>query len=171
MAINRIKLMIAGSSYIIATNDDEAYLQSLAERIDKDIADVMARSPSASVTKAAVLTALSYLDEARKASNGADNMRAQIKSYSEDASRAVMEADQYRKEVAQLKRDLKDALAGKTPKLGEKPVNKGGRPPKVQREPEPEHEPEMIIETTYTPEPEPAAEEGPSQEKFFTDDK
>ena len=40
---------------------------------------------------AAVITALGYLDELKKSTSGADNMRAQIKDYLEDAAKAKLE--------------------------------------------------------------------------------
>ena len=106
MPANRVKLNVAGSSYVVLTNDSEEYVQSLAERLDQDIAAIMAESATASVTSSAILVALDYLDELEKNNAGADNMRAQIKDYLEDAARAKMAAEDARREVERLRGEL-----------------------------------------------------------------
>lgn len=113
MGTNRIKLEICGSSYVLAASDTEEYVTSLAERLDADMNRLMTESPSASVTTAAVITALDYLDELSKSKNGADNMRAQIKDYLEDAAAAKQSAADLRKENERLRRELDELKAAK----------------------------------------------------------
>ena len=74
MPANKIKLEICGSNYVIATTDTEEYVLSLAEKLDSDMTQMLASNPTASVTTAAVITALGYLDELKKSTSGADNM-------------------------------------------------------------------------------------------------
>ncbi len=107
MAANKVRLEICGSSYVVSTSDSEEYLLGLAERLDKDMNQLMIDSPNASVTAAAVITALSYLDEAEKSAFGADNMRAQIQGYLEDASRARLAAEEAKREAQQLRGELR----------------------------------------------------------------
>ena len=95
MPANKIKLEICGSNYVIATTDTEEYVLSLAEKLDSDMTQMLASNPPASVTTAAVITALGYLDELKKSTSGADNMRAQIKDYLEDAAKALWKAGIY----------------------------------------------------------------------------
>lgn len=52
------------------------------------------------------MTALGYLDELKKSTSGADNMRAQIKDYLEDAAKAKLELEEERREVERLRREL-----------------------------------------------------------------
>ncbi len=106
MPANRIRLEICGTTYVVSSTDTEPYVTELAERLDKNMNEVLAGNPSASVTTAAVLCALEYLDEWQKAISGADNMRAQIKDYLEDAARAKMSAEESRREIERLKREL-----------------------------------------------------------------
>lgn len=108
MPANKIKLEICGSNYVIATTDTEEYVLSLAEKLDSDMTQMLASNPTASVTTAAVITALGYLDELKKSTSGADNMRAQIKDYLEDAASAKMAAEEVRRENAALKRRIDD---------------------------------------------------------------
>ena len=106
MPANKIKLEICGSNYVIATTDTEEYVLSLAEKLDTDMSQMPTATPSASVTTAAVMTALGYLDELKKSTSGADNMRAQIKDYLEDAAKAKLELEEERREVERLRREL-----------------------------------------------------------------
>ena len=106
MPANKVKLEICGSTYVIATTDTEEYVTSLAEKLDNDMTQMLAGTPTASIATAAVITALGYLDELKKSTIGADNMRAQIKDYLEDAAKAKLAAEESRREVARLRREL-----------------------------------------------------------------
>ncbi len=106
MSAQKIKLEICGSSYVVSTNDNEEYLMELAERLDKDMNQVMMSAPNASVTAAAVITALAYLDESAKNALGADNMRTQIQGYLEDASKARLAAEEAKREAERLRKEL-----------------------------------------------------------------
>ena len=78
----------------------------LAEKLDSDMNQVLMNNPTASITTAAVITAMDYLDELKKSTSGADNMRAQIKDYLEDAAKAKLAAEEARREVERLRREL-----------------------------------------------------------------
>lgn len=106
MPSHKVKLEICGSSYVVSTSDSEEYLLGLADRLDADMNQIMLDTPNASVTAAAVITALGYLDEAEKSAFGADNMRAQIQDYLEDAAKARMEAEEARREADRLRREI-----------------------------------------------------------------
>ncbi|MBQ7860089.1 MAG: cell division protein ZapA [Faecalibacterium sp.] len=104
--VNKVRLMIAGSPYVISTTDSEEYVEGLAQRLDNDIKAVMGDNPNLSVTRAAVFCALEYLDEYTKSIGSADNMRSQIKDYLADAAKAKLAADEARREVERLKREV-----------------------------------------------------------------
>ncbi len=106
MPANKIRLEICGATYVVSSTDTEPYVTELAERLDKNMNEVLSNNPSASVTTAAVLCALEYLDEWQKATSGAENMRAQIKDYLEDAAKAKMAAEEARRELERLKREM-----------------------------------------------------------------
>ena len=115
MPVNKIRLEICGCSYLISTTDSEQYTLSLAEKLDHNMNEIMAQNPSASVTAAAVLSALDYLDELEKSSASADHMRSQIKDYLEDAAKAKLVAEEAKKEIERLRREigyLKGSAAG-----------------------------------------------------------
>ena len=106
MPSNKIRLEICGCNYVISSTDSEQYVLDLAARLDRDMNLMLAESPSASITTAAVITALGYLDELSKSTSGADNMRAQLRDYLEDAAKAKMAAEEARHEVERLRREL-----------------------------------------------------------------
>jgi len=106
MAANKIKLTICGANYVVMSEESEEYIQELAARLDEDMNNLMSNMPSASVTAAAIVTALGYLDELKKAENGADNMRSQVHEYLEDASKARMEALDASRRLAALQKEV-----------------------------------------------------------------
>ena len=106
MELTKVRLQIAGSNYVISTTDSESYVHELAERLDKDMKDILESAPSASVTQAAVLAALDYLDELHRSNDGADNLRSQLKSYLEDAMAAKGTADNAARELQELRAQL-----------------------------------------------------------------
>ena len=106
MSVTKVKLSICGSNYVVSTTDGEEYVNKLAERLDEDMSELMAQNASASVTASAIITALSYLDELNKNASSAENMRAQMKEYLEDAAKARMEAEEARREVEKLQVEL-----------------------------------------------------------------
>ena len=84
--VNKVRVNIAGTPYAIATTDPEKYIQSLAKKLDEDITKLLDANENLSVTKAAVFCAMDYLDEYRKSTGSAENMRSQIQDYIADAA-------------------------------------------------------------------------------------
>ena len=105
---NRVKLNICETNYIIASDEPEAYVQELGSDIDRSMRSIMNNDPRISTTMAAVLTALTAADEARKANASADNLRSQIKDYLTDNARARTEAEEAHREAERLRRELTD---------------------------------------------------------------
>ena len=106
MATTKIKLYIAGVEYSIIAEDDVKYVQELGKDLDRALTKIMKESPRLSTTQAAVLAALSYADECKKASDSADRLREQIKDYLDDASNAKSKADWARHELEEAKRQV-----------------------------------------------------------------
>ena len=98
--VNKVRVNIAGTPYAIATTDPEKYILSLAKKLDEDITKLLDDNANLSVTKAAVFCAMDYLDEYRKSTGSAENMRSQIQDYIADATRAKL-AEARREERAQ----------------------------------------------------------------------
>lgn len=85
------------------------YIASLAKRLDEDITKLLDTNENLSVTKAAVFCAMDYLDEYKKSTGSAENMRSQIQDYIADAARAKLAEDKVKAENETLRRE-NDAL-------------------------------------------------------------
>ena len=112
--VNKVRVIIAGAPYAIATTDTETYVNSLAKKLDEDITKLLDDNANLSVTKAAVFCAMDYLDEYRKSAGSAENMRTQIQDYIADAARAKLAEDKAKAENETLRREnaaLREQLA------------------------------------------------------------
>ncbi len=105
MAVNKVKLSIGGTEYSILAEDDVKYVQTLGKELDLAFSKIMKANTNISTTQAAVLLALDYADEAKKAIATADRLREQIKDYLDDASDAKSKADWARHEAEALKKE------------------------------------------------------------------
>lgn len=103
---NKVRLNVCGTDYYIASEDDESYIRSIGDEVDARMNEMMAGSERVSTTMAAVLCALSYADECRKAQAASDGLRSQIRAYVEESERARVEADEARREIERLRREL-----------------------------------------------------------------
>ena len=112
--VNKVRVNIAGTPYAIATTDSEKYILGLAKKLDEDITKLLDANDNLSVTKAAVFCAMDYLDEYRKSTGSAENMRSQIQSYIADAAKAKLAEDKVKTENETLRREnaaLREQLA------------------------------------------------------------
>ncbi len=106
MSKNRVKLNIYGSECVISSDDSESYVRAIGDEVEKAMEDIIGKNERISITMAAIITALSFCDEAHKSSGGADNLRSQIKDYLEDSSHARMEAEEAKREIERMKREI-----------------------------------------------------------------
>ncbi|MBQ2436956.1 MAG: cell division protein ZapA, partial [Clostridia bacterium] len=60
MEKKNVVIHIAGSEYTILTEEDPAYVEALAETLDKDITEIVGANRRLSMTQAAILAALDY---------------------------------------------------------------------------------------------------------------
>lgn len=104
---NKVKVMIAGIEYALSTEESPEYTAMLASTIDERLKEIRSANPFISTNQAAVLIALQYANDAKKAEMSADNLRAQIKDYLEDASQAKSERDFYKREIDRMKAEQK----------------------------------------------------------------
>lgn len=103
---NKVKLSICGVDYYISTDDDVKYVQTLGNELDMRLNKLMRENSRLSVTQAAVLAALEFMDMAKKEEQSAENLRSQIQEYLEDAARAKTNAEVSRREAERLSKEL-----------------------------------------------------------------
>lgn len=113
---NKISLNIGGFNLIINTQEDEAQVRKLNDTLNEDLKQILTQNPSASITNAALLCALDYLDRYDKATHSANNMRDQIKDYMADASSAKLQFDDQVRKNSELAAEV-DNLRARITKL------------------------------------------------------
>ena len=112
MEKNKVRLVICGNEYNILTDEDVKYVSELGDEVDEKLTKLMRESSRISVTQGAVLLALEYADEARKATESASNLRSQITQYLEDSARAKTELQVAHNEITSLTRELSQHKKG-----------------------------------------------------------
>ncbi len=106
--VNKVTLNICGTDYIVTTDEAPGYMQELGAQVDARIRNLMNSNDRTSLVMATVMTALMQADEAKKANQTADNLRKQLKSFFDDSNRTRVEAENLRREVVRLKKEIED---------------------------------------------------------------
>lgn len=112
MEKNKVKISVCGSDYYITTEDDPKYVLELANDLDETLSKIVHENGRLSITQAAILASLDYADQAKKATDTADNLRAQIKEYLEDSARYKMEAEVAKRDVERLNKEIQSLRGG-----------------------------------------------------------
>ena len=102
---NRVVISICGEEYTFVAEETSAYMQKVGSYVSDKMADVLG-SAKVGRTDAAVLTAANIADELFKSQAVAEQLRAQIKGYLDEASRAQSEASELKREVFRLQQKL-----------------------------------------------------------------
>lgn len=110
--INRVRIDINGSKYLISTGESEEYVKSLALELDDQLRGLMQKNGNMSFNDALIICALGYVDSYKKSEQNADNLRTQITEYLEDAARARIEVDEAKREINRLEKALAALKAG-----------------------------------------------------------
>lgn len=112
---NKVKVVICGKEYNLRTDEKPEYIKGLADRINKEIGDMVKAKPNFGIQNAAVFVALTSLDEAAKAQESIENMRAQIKTYISEAGKErsakeklAAKAEELEKKIAALEKENKE---------------------------------------------------------------
>ena len=93
----RVKVQIAGEDYTIVAAESEEYIRRVASLVDARINAILSAS-RIPLGDAAVLAACNLADEQIRAAETAENLRAQIKAYSDEISRLRSELSDARRE-------------------------------------------------------------------------
>lgn len=96
---NRVHVSIAGQDFTIIASESEDYVHRCAALVDARIKNIMGAGRF-SLSESAILAACNIADEQIKASDAAENMRAQIRAYSDEIARLRMDINTLRRENA-----------------------------------------------------------------------
>ena len=114
MEKTKVRLTICGTTYtIVSESDTPEYMQESGRELDEKMAALLEENPRLSITQAAVLCALDYLDVCRKAESSSENLRSQIQDYLEDAARARTASEITKRELERVSKELAALRAGK----------------------------------------------------------
>ena len=102
---NHVAISICGEEYTFVAEESSAYMQKVGSYVSDKMAEVL-DSSKVGRTDAAVLTAVNIADELFKAQAEADQLRAQIKGYLDEAGRAQSEVSDLKREVFRLQQKL-----------------------------------------------------------------
>lgn len=102
---NHVVISICGEEYTFVAEESSAYMQKVGSYVSDKMAEVL-DSSKVGRTDAAVLTAVNIADELFKAQAEADQLRAQIKGYLDEAGRAQSEVSDLKREVFRLQQKL-----------------------------------------------------------------
>lgn len=102
---NRVVISICGEEYAFIAEETASYMQKVGSYVDEKMAEVLATA-KVGRTDAAVLTAVNLADELFKAHSAAEQLRSQIKSYLDEASKAQSEVNELKKQVLRLQQRL-----------------------------------------------------------------
>ena len=99
---NRVTMTICGTEYTLVAEEDAAYMERTVEKVGAMVDGEMRQlmdGAHMSRDNAAVLAAVNLADELCKAQENADNLRRQLKTYLDEASRAKNEAAELRRKL------------------------------------------------------------------------
>ena len=112
--LNRVKVVICGKDYMLQTEEPPSYVYGLGKMLEKKINELTRANSSISQYSAAVMVALSSLDDLNKAQSNLDNIREQAKEYVDEAGKsrierdaAVKENEALRAKIDQLEKEIK----------------------------------------------------------------
>ncbi len=111
MAVNKVRISVGSTELTVLAEDDAAYVQKLGNEIDAAYKKIISSNGRISATQAAILVALDYADESKKATLTADRLRDQIKDYLDDARNSKNKADWARHELEVARKQLEELTA------------------------------------------------------------
>ncbi len=95
--MNRYKVTVMENTYYITTDDSEAWVRSLEDRIALKVSEIRDGNPSLSALDTAALLALNLMDELKKSEESASNLRSQLTSYLRESSAARSQDEELRR--------------------------------------------------------------------------
>lgn len=101
--LNDVKVIICGKEYRLRTSETPNYVFALARGLESKINELMDSGSGSSPYTAAIMVALSLLDDYNKANQRLDTIREQTKEYVDEAGKTRIERDAALKEIEVLK--------------------------------------------------------------------
>lgn len=115
-----IRIRIAGRTFGIISDEKPEYLKRIAQDVDESISKMLANNPNLTFERAAVLAALKYCDDAKKAqtkgyientNNDHDNLRQQVMQYANELSEMSEKCKSLEKELIEQKKEDENMIS------------------------------------------------------------
>ena len=98
---NRVTVSICGEEYTLVAEEAPSYMQKIGSYVDGKLTELI-ESAKVGRSDAAVLTAVNIADELFKEREAAEILRAQVKEYIDEATKARNEASELKRELFKL---------------------------------------------------------------------
>ena len=98
---NKVTVTIAGREYTLIATEDSAYVQKVADYVDKQLRELIDNA-HVSLLDGAVLTAANAADSYFKEQEAAENLRRQLKEYLDEATKLKLELSEAKREIFRL---------------------------------------------------------------------
>ena len=118
-------IRILNYNLTLTSDDDKSYIESVAERVERNIKSLSDHMPTRNMTEVSLFVAMDYCDRYMKAVGDGTTMRGQIKDYLKDASFTRKQLEDVKKENELLKAEL-EKLRARTPLKEEEPAAAAG---------------------------------------------
>ena len=100
------KIRICGNECSILSGENQEFITKLAKDVEGRINEIYSSNSRATFGIAAMIAAMSLCEELHQIKESSDNMRAQLKAYLDEASKANTERDNALSEVDKLQREI-----------------------------------------------------------------
>ena len=111
MALNRLKANICGTNYTLVSEESLSYMRDLVAEVDTEMEQIITSDSRMSTTMAAVLTAVTCADKARKEAAAAEDLRVQLKRFVDEHEALEARLAEVRAELERLTEETKQTRA------------------------------------------------------------
>lgn len=103
MEKNKVEITVSNQKYTIISTEAPEAIKALADTVDKKVRELMKQDSRLSLTEALVLTALDLANENKENEETVKKLKGEMADYLEDAEKAMIERDKYKRELDKLK--------------------------------------------------------------------
>lgn len=103
MEKNKVEITVGNQKYTIISTETPEDIKALADTVDKKLSALLVPGSRLSLTEALVLVSLDLANEAKEQENTVMKLKGEMADYLEDAEKAMIERDKYKRELDKLK--------------------------------------------------------------------
>ena len=102
---NSVSVSICGMQYTFLSEENPSYMEKVAALVDVKMEEILSGG-KINQMDAAILTAVNLADEMIKQQGNAENLRAQLKGYLDEANKAKAELSESKREIFKLQQQI-----------------------------------------------------------------